>query len=213
MVTSIVSIADPAYECGWFGTNPDGDRRVVRVMSYLMVVDSMKTSLSICRASLVLVWLGLSCGMALSQATCPSTPGRFAPSGGEVLDRYSGLVWQRCSLGQTWNGFDCTGSASTYTHEQAMIAAGQVGGGWRLPNIRELSSIADLGCYSSIFEGRGAAIDRTAFPRAPVGFVWSTTPVIRSGGGNVWSLISEYGEVESLGRHMSAYVRLVRSTP
>ncbi len=75
--------------------------------------------------SFLILLLGLQGSIAMAQATCPSAPGRFAPTGDQVLDRYTGLVWQRCSQGQTWSGSDCAGTATTHTLEQAMIVAGQ----------------------------------------------------------------------------------------
>lgn len=64
-------------------------------------------------------------------------------------DPKTGLMWDRCSVGQSWNGTTCTGEAiklewqdakdyvKKFTNEQAK-------GGytdWRLPTIEELSSI------------------------------------------------------------------------
>lgn len=64
-------------------------------------------------------------------------------------DPKTGLMWDRCSVGQSWNGTTCTGEAiklnwqdakdyvAKFTNEQAK-------GGytdWRLPTIEELSSI------------------------------------------------------------------------
>lgn len=172
----------------------------------------MKTATAIGKATVVLLVLGLNCEWALSQATCPTAPGRFAATGDEVLDRYSGLVWKRCSQGQTWSGTDCTGTATTHTHEQAMIVAGQTIGGWRLPNIRELSSLSDFGCYSTAQVGL-AAIDRTAFPRAPRAFTWSTTPYTRVATGNAWGVSFDEGNADARSRTTAGYVRLVRSSP
>ncbi|MCX8521150.1 MAG: DUF1566 domain-containing protein, partial [Rhodoferax sp.] len=82
-----------------------------------------------------------------AQADCPTWPtaDRFNQNGAEVTDRRTGLVWARCSLGQSWNGSTCTGTASTHTHEQALAQAqtANVGGasGWRLPNVKELASL------------------------------------------------------------------------
>jgi hypothetical protein len=171
----------------------------------------MKTAKAVAKATVVLLVIGLNSQWALSQATCPTAPGRFAATGGEVLDRYSGLVWRRCSQGQTWSGTDCTGTATTHTHEQAMIVAGQAIGGWRLPNIRELSSLSDFGCYSTSQVGL-AAIDRTAFPRTPRAFTWSTTPS-RVGTSTAWGVSFDEGNAVVRTRINAGHVRLVRSSP
>lgn len=44
---------------------------------------------------------------------------------GLVLDKQNGLMWMRCSLGQTWNGQTCTGTAKEYKWEQAKKQAKQ----------------------------------------------------------------------------------------
>lgn len=159
----------------------------------------------------LLMLLVLSLGsIAMAQTTCPSAPGRFAPTGDQVLDRYTGLVWKRCSQGQTWSGSDCTGTATTHTHEQAMIVSGQALGGWRLPNIRELSSLVDHGCYSTSQVGL-ASIDRAAFPRTPRSWTWSTTPW---GDGAAWIVVFDEGNTDAYTRGSNTgYVRLVRSAP
>lgn len=168
-----------------------------------------KNTLRFGKALLAWIVLGVGSGVAWAQTTCPSAPGRFSPSGDEVLDRYTGLVWKRCSQGQTWSGSDCTGTATVHTHEQAMIVAGQSIGGWRLPNIRELSTLADFGCYSSPGVGL-ASIDRTAFPRTPREWYWSTTPYNDS---NAWIVDFDEGDAQAIYRSNQGYVRLVRSSP
>lgn len=55
-----------------------------------------------------------------------------------VWDKATKLVWQRCSVGQTWNGKTCTGNAQKFTFDQAQQ---QAGNGWRVPTLREFSSL------------------------------------------------------------------------
>ena len=92
---------------------------------------------------------------------------------GTVTDPTTGLTWMRCAMGQTWNGTTCTGTASTYTYDQANALTGTVTfagqSDWRLPNIRELQTIMNLSAY-------GPSIDSTAFPNfpnAPSNYFWS----------------------------------------
>ncbi|MBJ6922970.1 DUF1566 domain-containing protein, partial [Vibrio cholerae] len=57
-------------------------------------------------------------------ATTPNTA--FSDNGdGTVTHHTTGLIWQRCSLGQSWDGTDCTGEATTFTWEEALAAAAQ----------------------------------------------------------------------------------------
>jgi len=60
---------------------------------------------------------------------------------GTVTDPTTGLIWMRCSMGQTWTGSTCIGTASGYTRDQAIALTSTVSFAsqtdWRLPNIRE----------------------------------------------------------------------------
>lgn len=64
-------------------------------------------------------------------------------------DPKTGLMWDRCSVGQSWNGTTCTGEAIKLTRQDAQdyvkkFTNEQAKGGytdWRLPTIEELSSI------------------------------------------------------------------------
>ncbi len=95
----------------------------------------------------------------VSAQTCntaiqPTTPiNRFltSPSTGVTIDKQTGLMWMRCTLGQTWNGASCQGGAALYTWQQALAAAesSEFAGftDWRLPNVKELVSIIEQACY------------------------------------------------------------------
>ncbi|MFM2449292.1 MAG: hypothetical protein RIS44_1742 [Pseudomonadota bacterium] len=58
--------------------------------------------------------------------------------GDEVRDSRTGLIWSRCSVGQSWSGTACEGIAKQFTAQEAQKISVT---GWRLPNIRELSSL------------------------------------------------------------------------
>ncbi len=150
-------------------------------------------------------------GLALlASACCASTAQAqsrysYSTDGAEVTDSKTGLIWQRCSAGQAWSAgtVTCTGTAATYTHEAALsYAKSQTG--WRLPNVKELSSITDK-------SRNNPAIDFTAFPATPSNWFWTSTPyagdasdawVVRFGDGVVDDY---YGYRDSTG-----HVRLVR---
>lgn len=90
---------------------------------------------------------------------------------GTVTDPTTGLTWMRCSMGQTWNGTTCTGTASTYTFDQANALTGTVTfagqSDWRVPNIRELQSMLD--------RAASPPMDPVAFPSGYLSY-WSSTP-------------------------------------
>lgn len=122
------------------------------------------------------IYLALSgCVVSVAQAQiCSPNIVRTAPDsryelvvgsgGSEVLDKKTGLVWQRCSLGQIWSGTTCTGTLSIHTWTDALAKAKAVGKGYRLPNIKELNSLTEKACYNS-------SINDTFFPNT----VFSTT--------------------------------------
>ena len=68
----------------------------------------------------------------------------FIINGAEVTDQRTGLIWKRCAEGMGFSGTACTGIASGASVETALPMAANQPGGWRLPNIKELASIADL---------------------------------------------------------------------
>jgi hypothetical protein len=53
-------------------------------------------------------------------------------------DTMTGLIWQRCLLGQAWDGSTCTGSPRKASFEGAWKARPS---GWRVPTIYELSTL------------------------------------------------------------------------
>ena len=106
-------------------------------------------------------------------------PFTVSADGTEVTDGRTGLVWRRCAEGMAATGGTCTGTASTFTHEQSLTRARDqatsTSVAWRLPNVKELASIADRS--RSI-----PAIDTVAFPATPANAFWSSSPNVGSAG-------------------------------
>jgi len=94
----------------------------------------------------------------------------FVPADGEVLDASTGLVWSRCSDGQSWDGSSCNGTPFEFTWssavERAKVVAGNTGLPWRLPDPKELVSIVDATQYSP-------TIDLGVFPGTPADRYWT----------------------------------------
>ena len=96
---------------------------------------------------------------------------RVAADGQEVKDSRSNLVWRRCAEGMAWTGSTCTGTAGTFTWAEALLHAKATAKSvaWRLPNIKELSSLVD--------DGRAnPSIAVAGFPATPAAWFWSSTP-------------------------------------
>lgn len=100
-------------------------------------------------------------------------------SDGTISDLKTGLMWQKCSIGQS--GTDCTiGEAKSFTWDAALQQSkdlnyntGFVGYyDWRLPNRNELASLIELAC-------NGPAINLTYFPNTEYLYqyeYWTSSP-------------------------------------
>lgn len=123
----------------------------------------------------------------------------YSTDGAEVTDSQTGLIWRRCSAGQTWSGSTCTGTANVFMHEGALAYA-QSQADWRLPNVQELSSLVDKTRISP-------AIDGTAFPATVSSWYWSSS---LTGVVNYARYVDFNDGHVNYSRHNSIYVRLVR---
>ena len=125
----------------------------------------------------------------------------------EVTDGRTGLVWRRCAEGMAATGGSCTGTASTFTHEQALTRARDqatsTGVAWRLPNVKELASLVDR-------SKSNPAIDTAAFPVTPVNAFWSSSPIVGSAG-YAWHVGFGGGNGFGFNRSNAFPVRLVRA--
>ena len=117
---------------------------------------------------------------AACEASIPATTptGDFTIHGdGTVTHNKTGLMWKVCSEEQNWSADSCSGSIGTYTWQAALQlpqnlnASGGYAGytDWRLPNIKELLSIAELSCYNP-------AINTAVFPSTASNVYWSASP-------------------------------------
>jgi hypothetical protein len=139
-------------------------------------------------------------------ASVPTRQLVVSADGQEVSDRLNRLVWRRCAEGQTLDatGSACLGRATRLVWRDALAQAQAAGGGWRLPNIKELASLSDLALFNP-------AIDTLAFPNPPNGDAhWSSSPV-SANPALAWSVSVHDGQThQSNGANV---VRLVRDEP
>lgn len=126
-----------------------------------------------------------------------------------VTDHATQLMWQRCSIGQS--GKDCGNGSVTYMQwNQALKVAEEDSfagyNDWRLPNIKELTSIIERSCYKP-------AMNLSIFPNTPTaGLYWSSSPFAFSNF-NVWIAYTEFGYDYEANKRDYDLVRLVRDTP
>jgi pimeloyl-ACP methyl ester carboxylesterase len=148
-----------------------------------------------------------------AQQECPPGIPRSTPDtdfndhgDGTVTHKPTGLMWKRCLEGAS--GLDCTGEApSTHSWQAALqLAEGSTFAGhddWRLPNIKELASIVELGCY-------GPVINLGVFPNDPGPMVWSGSPDAFLRPDMAWAIDFYYGLNGVSVRSSDNQVRLVR---
>lgn len=150
---------------------------------------------------------------ACNSAITPTAPASdFSLNGdGTATHNATGLIWMRCSLGYDWdsNSSACTagaGATTTYTWSAALTAAEATNfaghSDWRLPNIKELTSIVEYACYSP-------AIDETVFPDTQSDYYWSSSPYADYSKGG-WLLDVYYGTASDYLKSSGFSVRLVR---
>lgn len=132
------------------------------------------------------------CGVPVRADT---PPGQYSIGTDTVLDRRTGLEWQR---GHTLASFT---PATASAHCDALVLAGK--SDWRLPTIRELSTLIS---YDRIMP----AIDLVAFPDTPRGIFLSSTPPADIGTVARWAVNFDYGLLEERSTGTPLGVRCVR---
>ncbi len=132
---------------------------------------------------------------------------QFVDNGdGTVTDQNTDLMWKRCSDGQVWSGSACTGTVGSYTWQAALLQGNTEFAGksdWRLPNIKELSSIVEEQCSSP-------AINATLFPGTSPSKYWTSSPDSVSTK-QTWYVDFGRGNSSSILRTEKNAVRLVRN--
>jgi len=126
---------------------------------------------------------------------------------GSITDTKTGLEWSRCSIGQKWENNTCTGVAQPLLWSIASLIAATTEPSpnknrWRLPEIKELSELAELQCARP-------AINLRIFPNTPAAAYWTYTR-FSNRDGSFWQVQFILGETVPEMGDRTAYVRLVR---
>ncbi|BCE02690.1 DUF1566 domain-containing protein [Marinicellulosiphila megalodicopiae] len=124
---------------------------------------------------------------------------------GVAVDKKTGLMWQVCTLGQTFQDGTCIDSAITFNWLTAFEFANQnqLAGfeNWRLPNIKELTSIQKLSCVNP-------AVENSVFIGIESSYYWTATPSNISG--RIWAINFADGLSFADDKTTEYYVLLVR---
>ena len=146
-----------------------------------------------------------------SRPSPPVTPDTSIQSSAVWYDASTNLTWMRCSLGQTWHGTSCIGTAKKYTWGAAQKAVAEMNrnGGyagytdWVLPDLKALKSLRRD--YKTL-----PNIDRTIFPNTPTDLYWSAYPYAGYGYG-AWGVHFYLGDSGGHSKYNDLHVRAVRA--
>lgn len=107
------------------------------------------------------------------------TAEELVADGPTVVDLVSGLEWQRCALGATFDPLAerCTGTPTKLVWDVALRQAKAFSDAsgtpaqqsWRLPNVKELQSVIDAACYRPV-------VRPAYYPDTPSDAFWTSTP-------------------------------------
>lgn len=134
--------------------------------------------------------------------------------GAEILDLETRLIWQRCSVGQSWSGTQCQGEAQLLDWSGALKQVAIANAGktstqsvlaWRVPNIRELHSLVEDACLDS-------SINYNIFPNTPPQLYWSSSPSATKPT-QAWYLDFSQGFFREAAKSQTYSIRLVRTAP
>ncbi|SFC18215.1 Protein of unknown function [Marinospirillum celere] len=124
------------------------------------------------KQALMLMIAGLFAGQT-ALAACNSNDADYVTSSqGWVLQKSTGLIWQPCLGGMSFESGSCTGTPTAANWHQALQAAQSnsdfQSSEWRLPNVKEVSSLLQFSC--------GTRINEAAFAGQPIdSTLWSST--------------------------------------
>ncbi|TRX53465.1 DUF1566 domain-containing protein [Thalassomonas sp. M1454] len=136
----------------------------------------------------------------------------LSPTEGVIADLKTGLMWSRCVYGQEWSIEEqtCTGDAIKLTWENALkqpaLTLNTGYEGWRLPNIKELRTIANTGQAQPSF-------NTDVFfniPSENTDYFWSSTPVQYLSSTLYSWVMNRSGGAQKHTRTSTVYVILVR---
>ena len=134
---------------------------------------------------------------------------RYTDNGdGTVLDKKTGSIWMRCSLGQKWDGKTCTGEPTMYTWAQIETLADEFNldgfaghDDWRIPNLPELATIAEQMC-------KQPRINEEIFPHTAHMAYW--TIMSKPGTNAIYVMHFGEGGVDAFEKNYRGPIRMLR---
>lgn len=194
----IWSISGAELKCRVF----QNDNAVGEIASALYSYPPLKTNQTNCRSFLSLNGNSLDCaGTGQDGELQKGAERTFTDNGDETVSDFStGLVWQKCVLGQNSDD-NCSGSASlsSWADAENFCSNFTLGGKtWRLPTRADLATLADYSIDNPV-------INSTFFPNLQTGTLWSSTSDVA----NIWGLDTGWGNFRSYAKTSSQMVKCV----
>jgi hypothetical protein len=147
---------------------------------------------------------------------------RYLVKGGIVKDPITGVIWMRCSFGQTWEGESCQGKAARISWTQAQIIAENFDyagySDWELASILELKRLVfcnneqpdtqdDNTAPVCVGDYNAPTVVHSVFPQTPNAKFWSSS-LFNTDDAWVTDFATGSTDVDNKGRYNA--VRLVR---
>ncbi len=143
---------------------------------------------------------------------------------GTVTHKKTGLTWQKCSVGQVWNGITCEGNAQRFSWYGATTSFQHIKD-WHLPTKNELVqlvycsdgnyqkfNIDKIGLICSMNKSEFPTINLTYFPNSPKGWFASSSEYIDNSD-SFWYVSFYNGSLDRYGKNSDLfYVRLVHDS-
>jgi len=144
-----------------------------------------------------------------SDLTATTPTDRFVQNdNGTVEDSLTGLMWMRCSIGQTYNSetASCDSDAKQMTWKEALQTAKSTQfadfSDWHVPDFKQLAGMVERQCVNP-------AVNKVLFPNTPPENYWTNTTSIDVGD-HAWAYAFYSGKNNLKSKNADIYVRLVR---
>ena len=128
---------------------------------------------------------------------------------GTVTHPVTGLMWQKCMKGQTFDAVakTCTGIAREYTPSQVVNESFAGYSDWRVPTIEEWMNFTD-------YTKQGPSINSELFqgtPKLTYNAYFMSSSFRATGQSEIWTFGIDYGDTQRGSLNFGRYVRLVRT--
>lgn len=125
---------------------------------------------------------------------------------GSVKDHATGLIWQKCSVGQSLP--NCSGTATTVLWTSSFLQCQNLNisnyagrNDWRLPNAHELLSLLRIQQFPPY-------LDNSVFPNTPIGSYWTSTTYVENSV-SAWSIDFGNGTIGPVSKSNTYRIRCV----